>query len=675
MKRILSILVIAGLLCACLPAVADDYVFAFDESLNLVWEGETLQTVLNRAGDAAEGEVTFSSWDTRVATMDQKGVVTGLKKGKTTISALLKTGKRTYRALLKLTIGRKATDVRLDTSALRTADPTDERLAGLLSSREDPAENELPVILLPVKKATRLTAKLVPADATGRSVVLSSSDPSVLTAGRDSVTGVKPGEAVLTAAWETDPSVQRKYRVLVIQPVTSLKITSSVKDVPAGQQITLTAEALPETATFREVVWVSEDERIAAVTPGGVVTGVKKGTVRLNAMAADGSGAHTGLTIRVGQNPEQITFRNEEVTLNTGRNLQLQAIVFPRNADDRSVTWASSDEQIATVNSRGRVTAVAPGSCEIVCSSRVVPEVKASVTVHVKQPVTSIAIDPPQEIWAGGGGQLTWTVEPANASDPAVKMTSANEQVLTVDDSGKITALKAGEAYVTVMATDGSNRRARIRVKVLQHVEGVRMRRKTAYINLTETATAGAILEPANASDHRMSWSAADTDIVAVRGEETRVQITGRKYGTTTITGKTEDGGFETSMDVIVGEWDESLKLTEASARGTSARLRVKNVSDLTITSVTAEVVATDAKGKPVACNKKDGSNKFTMVYSHTLSPGASSRDAGWKTVNFEEPEEKPAWYEIRVVEFQIDNDWVKVIRKHKPLTKKCPVR
>ena len=101
-QRIVSLLILLALaLSLTLTASAETTSFAFDKTTVQLFEGETLATVLTRSGDAAEGEVTYTSSAPRNATVDASGVVTGLQKGRTTITATLKTDKRSFRATIR----------------------------------------------------------------------------------------------------------------------------------------------------------------------------------------------------------------------------------------------------------------------------------------------------------------------------------------------------------------------------------------------------------------------------------------------------------------------------------------------------------------------------------------------------------------------------------------------
>ena len=338
MKRLLVLLAIAALVLVTCTAMADGDGIAFDTSVSAINEGETLQTVLTREGEAASGELTYTSSDPKMATVDENGLVTAVKKGRVTITAAVKTEKKTFRATLKLDIIRPVASVTVNTDKLPVYAPTDGSVAPFLAARENAEENELPVLLLPVKKKIQLNAAVEPKDATNRNVVFSGSDDAVFTvAKKGSISGIAPGEGILTVASESNPDVLTKFRVLVVQPVTKLTVEASAPSVTVGQQITLTAVAAPENATMPNVTWSSGDERIATVDANGVVTGVKRGNGRIIATAVDGSNTRANYNVKVVQNPEAVTLAANEVTIDVGRNASVRATVEPNNADNKKL--------------------------------------------------------------------------------------------------------------------------------------------------------------------------------------------------------------------------------------------------------------------------------------------------------------------------------------------------
>ena len=547
-------------------------------------------------------------------------------------------------------------------------------------SGEKQAEGEtLPILLLPVKKNLQLRATVKPGTVKNKKTVLSAADESVAQVRGNTVTGLKPGETVLTVASEQDASVTVRYLAVVYRPVTRVSVTASAKQVAVGQTVSLTAAILPEDAAVKEVEWISADGQTAAVDENGTVTGMRRGNARITAVAKDGSNIRANISIQVIQDAEEITLDRQELTVDTGKSTVLKATVLPKDANKKDVAWSSSDESIAKVNAQGRVTGVAPGDCEITCRSKTAEGVWTKAFVHVQQPVKKIGFGAAPTVYVNETGKLTWTVEPVNATNQALRFKSGNEKILTVDEDGTVSGIKAGEAYVSAMSTDGSNRQARIKMRVYRHLTGVRMKRKTAYIDLKATSSAGAILEPESGTNHNMTWESADESIAKAKPiakQGNRVNITGVRAGETVVTGTTEDGGFTTSITVKVGDWEKSLKLKDAYVEGADAYLTVKNAGELKITSITAEISVFDIDGNPVPCNKKDKkSNTYQMVYKKTLEPGASTKEKDWKVVNFKLPESTTvAEYVVKITEFEIDHDWIKVIRKQNQPTKKCPV-
>ena len=579
-------------------------------------------------------------------------------------------------SLAALAEGIDTITVELKTDKLPVYEADDPILA--VYRAEGAGENILPVILAPVKQSMGLRVTVLPQNLKNRKSTMTVDNEDVARIRENTLYTRNAGETVLTIASVQDPSVMVQYRVIVYQPVTRISLTASAKEIAVGQTISLTPSVLPESAAMKDVTWISQDEKTATVDENGNVTGVKRGNARITAVAKDGSNIRASISIPVIQNAEEITLDKAELTVDTGRSGVLKATVLPKDTNNKNVVWSSSDTSIAKVNAEGRVTGVALGDCEIICTDKKTGTVQASAVVHVQQPVTKVTLGAAPAVYTGETARLTWTTEPANASNPAVTFKSANEKVATVSTDGTITGVKAGETWVTVTTADGSNRQAKVKVQVYQHVTGVHMKRSTAYIDRKTRSTTTAILEPETATNHNMTWVSADPSIATVepvKNQPQRISIYGVSEGMTVITGTTEDGGFQTSIPVIVGSWEKSLKIQDAQVKGADAVLKVRNVSDLTITAIKVEVSVFDNEGNPVPCNSKDDSNTYVMTYKKTLEPGESTKEKNWKTVNFKLPESLTVHeYVVKIVEFEIDHDWIKVIRKNNQPTKKCPV-
>ena len=660
---LIAVMVFLGL-CA---AAAEGNILRFEKTANRVYTGETIQTVLTREGAPAGGELKYSSSSEKTATVDANGRVTGVSRGQATITATVKVEGRTYRAQMTVTVEKKVIGLNVDTSKLPVYAADDPKVSSLISGEGE----KLPVLLVTVKKSLNFPVSVVPKDAGSRKITLTSENPGILQVKSGSITGQMPGETILTASSDANPEVFVRYRVLVVQPAKKLTVKASADSVTVGGRITLSASVSPDNATVKQVVWSSADEKIVRVDQDGVVTGISRGNGRIIATAADGSGVRANISVKVVQKPEGLSLSSREVTVDTGRNTLVRATVMPKNADSKKVRWSSSDERVATVSKDGRITGVMPGTCTVTCVSEAADSVSAAVTVHVQQPVKKLSFwDKSAITYDGETLQLRWTTEPANATNPGVKFTSSNEKVATVDRNGIVTGISRGQVYINAVTTDGSNRKARIQVKVGQHVRGVHMVRKHAYIDLRETATAGATLEPKDATNRNMTWVSSDESVVTATGKTNeKMKLKGVGYGDAVVTGTTEDGGYQTSIRVTVGDFDRSLSFRDFGydSRG-NFWLSVRNRSDFTITRITATVQMTDAteEGNPeIPINTKNGTNKVDIIWSGTLRPGETTGVSHWKMSNYQAPAKgiNSTRGVVTLCSFQIENDWIKTIR------------
>ena len=141
-----------------------------------------------------------------------------------------------------------------------------------------------------------------------------------------------------------------------------------------------------------------------------------------------------------------------------GETAQLTAEVTPSYADNKRVTWQSSDEKVATVDENGKVTAVGNGTATITATS-VSGSYTATVSVTVKIPVEiqKLTIEAEKETLTkiGESTELKVKIEPENADLQKLIWKSDNEKVVTTDENGKVTAVGNGTAEITVTTEDG----------------------------------------------------------------------------------------------------------------------------------------------------------------------------------------------------------------------------
>ncbi|MCI2107603.1 MAG: Ig-like domain-containing protein [Bacteroidales bacterium] len=166
--------------------------------------------------------------------------------------------------------------------------------------------------------------------------------------------------------------------------------------------------------------------------------------------------------------------------------------------------------------------------------------------------VTGVTLDRQTiDMTEGETTALTATVAPSNATDKSVTWSSSSTAVATVDSNGKVTAVKAGEATITVTTKDGGkSATCKVTVKAATvAVTGVEL--DPAELSLVEGTSASikATVTPENATDKDVSWTSSSADVAAVDGNG---KVTVVKAGEATVTVTTKDGGKSATCKVTV---------------------------------------------------------------------------------------------------------------------------
>ena len=221
-----------------------------------------------------------------------------------------------------------------------------------------------------------------------------------------------------------------------------------------------TDEKLAKAASKLTVEWTSSDESVATVDATGMVVAVSAGEADITASVTDSEmSAVCKVTVKVAA--KDITVPdNLDVKLNDGNETTVEATVSPADATDVKVSYASTDEAVATVDKDGRVQVLQPGECDIVTTLTQEDKKVVEKKTHIKAyyEVEGITLDKTEGILtAGNTVALNATVLPKEIADETtITWTSSDEKVATVDENGKVTAIAAGEATITATAGEKS---------------------------------------------------------------------------------------------------------------------------------------------------------------------------------------------------------------------------
>ncbi|HHX24517.1 MAG TPA: hypothetical protein GX723_11040 [Thermoanaerobacterales bacterium] len=244
-----------------------------------------------------------------------------------------------------------------------------------------------------------------------------------------------------------------------------------------------------------------------------------------------------------------------------GEGVVLMATVGPEDASNKTVTWSSSDEMVATVDN-GLVTPLALGTTIITVTTvdggyTATCDVTISEMLAILVPVTGITLDQSELslVEKGEAGILTATVEPEDASDKTITWSSSDETIAVVS-AGTITPVAVGAAIITATTADGAHTATCDIVVGEAQITSVPVTGITLdqpELSLTEGGEVGiltATVEPEDATNLEVIWSSSD-EMVAIVDDGI---VTPLVPGTAVITATTVDGEFIATCEVTINK-------------------------------------------------------------------------------------------------------------------------
>ena len=482
-------------------------------------------------------------------------------------------------------------------------------------------------LTLSVGRYVTVYPEISPTGALRDDVTFSVSDETIASVSRDGkVRALQAGECELTATSKYDSAISVTIPVRVIVPVERTRIIAGQTGVIIGDTTQLSVAFEPENATLQTVVWSSSDESVATVTPGGLVTGIKRGEAVIKAASADNKDSDW-MRITVKQPPESVNVTPAAFTVAEGKSQQLKTTVLPSDTNDKTVLWTSADETVATVSDRGVVTGVQLGDTVITATCKDNVNATFDVPVHVLKLASSVSFDQDSyDILLGDSLQLSHTVFPAETSNQAVTYKVRNSRIATVDDNGVVTAHRGGKTTVTVTTADGSRKSATATVRVIVPVTGVSYPRSDIRVGQGYYGHFTVNLEPSNASNNAMSWTVADENIATVTGDTNTFKIVGgENWGRTTVTGITEDGGYPITLNVNVGSLRRAVSVRNLEIYNGKPYITLQNDSGLEITQVRYFMQGLDSNQQPITMSLTGDPLTLYGTYDLPLSPGERS--------------------------------------------------
>lgn len=547
--------------------------FAHSISLNLsdltLKPGESAKieyTILptNATSKAAK----WTTSDEAVATISDDGQITAVKSGNTIITATCTDG----------------------TQLSASCNVKVELLVSGLTLNET-------TLTLSEGESYQLTASITPETADNPTIQWISSDPNI--AGVDEngkVSAVSQGNATITAKTSDSSNLSATCSITVIKRVSEIQLNLSNVDLYEGQTDQLSAEVLPTSANNKVLEWSSSNENVVTVDNQGLITAVSQGSAKIIAKSTDGSDIVAECNVNVLKRATSISLNETDATLVENQSLQLTASVLPENADNRAVEWSSSNDNVATVDNNGLVTAIAQGEAFITAITADGSLLTASCHIKVVKLVSSITLNETDlTLTEGSTTKLSATISPELADNQYLKWETSNEAIAVVNMNGEVTAKSQGNAVITVTSTDGSNISAYCNVTVIKLVSSIELSSHNVELKAGEYERLIATVNPTDATDTSIVWSSSDNSIAQVENGI----IIAISDGECDVTATANDGSnVSATCHVVVRTLVSQIILDK-----TELNLQVGKFDN-----ITATVLPTNATNKDVSWSSSDES-------------------------------------------------------------------
>lgn len=235
--------------------------------------------------------------------------------------------------------------------------------------------------------------------------------------------------------------------------VNSVQLNTNSLTMEIGDTASLVATVLPSNATNKSVTWSSSNKKVATVMNGIVTaTGIGKATITVKSVDGDKK-ATVSIVVKEKVIPvSNVSLNNSNISMSIGNSKTLKATVSPSNATNKTITWTSSNTNIATVKD-GEVIAKSNGAVIITATST--NGKSASCTVVIGKPTLSIS-KTEMSIIDEKTRKLTTSLS-YDILDQGVTWSSSNTSIATVDSNGNVKANAVGTATITAKSNYDSS--------------------------------------------------------------------------------------------------------------------------------------------------------------------------------------------------------------------------
>ena len=319
--------------------------------------------------NAYNKSVTWKSSNSKIATVDKKGKVKALKVGNAIITATSTDGSNVS-AQCKIKVVQRVTKIKLNKSIIN------------LSKKG---------------KTAKLKATVLPNNAYNKSVTWKANNTKVVTVDKKGkIKATTNKGATYVNAIAKDGSKKKAKLLVVVGPkvkkITLNKTSVTLNRGAKNRTFQLKKAIKNKNATYKGVSWYSSNKNVATVDKNGKVTIKHRGTVTITAKAKDGSNKSAKCKFTVKQLVTKLSYNNKKQVKEVYKNKKMKfaVTVAPSNANNKGLTYSSSNKKVATVNSKGVIKGIKAGTVTITAKAKDGSRKAVKLTVKVKNPPISV---------------------------------------------------------------------------------------------------------------------------------------------------------------------------------------------------------------------------------------------------------------------------------------------
>ncbi len=338
--------------------------------------------------------------------------------------------------------------------------------------------------------------------------------------------------------------------------VTKIFFDTELMTVQNATYITLNVNHIPADLSAPKYLWETSNSSIVDVTQQGNIAAISLGEAVVTVSSDAGLTASCKITVEA-REATAIDLSEYRLVLDVGTTYTLSYEITPINTTYRTVTWISTNEDVATVN-KGKISALSKGYAIIKVEMNNGVSDECPVTVNnvdvegISLSASELIIEENEE------SQLYAAITPSNVTNSDLVWVSSNTSVATVDDNGCVVGVQVGTAYITATTVDGGYS-ASCEVTVTEiKVKGISLNKTSLSLFISQIYELEATVIPSNAANKNVVWTSSNQAVASV---DNLGVVTAISNGTAMIYAESEDSNYVEQCLVSVKPFEDLVTI------------------------------------------------------------------------------------------------------------------